>query len=398
MGLTIRTQRIKQDASVFGQIYFVDTDVELFDANLGENRKVHIDGGTILVDPRNFLLRNLGSVNNTTIHECVHWDKHRKVFELEKLFNADASCISCEVVGGAIPYGYRSIDHRLQIDDYEAEIVRKVFELYRQEGSTATSVADELNKSSYECRDKNGATKPFTYEFVKRVIDNPFYCGRLYFNRRTNKKDHNGKIIKCDPKNIIEVQGNHEPIVSEELWEETHAKRVLIAERYKKSAENVYTHILTGIVRCPVCGSNLSGMVNRYKKRNSDEYSDKFYYRCLHRKRLDNGEKCNFNHSYRQEQLNEEVERIVLDMVRDRKFCDFITKKLEDKIDVSNLEAERSNLREQLRQVEGAKRKLTEQMDKLDVTDRNYNRKYQDMQDRLDNLYDRINELEDAIA
>lgn len=101
MGLTIRSQRIKQDASVFGQLYFVDTDVELFDANLGENRKVHIDGGTILVDPRNFLLRNLGSVNNTTIHECVHWDKHRKVFELEKLFNADASCISCEVVGGA---------------------------------------------------------------------------------------------------------------------------------------------------------------------------------------------------------------------------------------------------------------------------------------------------------
>ena len=75
--------------------------MELFDANLGENKKVHIDGGTILVDPRNFLLRNLGSANNTTIHECVHWDKHRKVFELEKLFNADASCISCEVVGGA---------------------------------------------------------------------------------------------------------------------------------------------------------------------------------------------------------------------------------------------------------------------------------------------------------
>ena len=37
-------------------------------------------------------------------------------------------------------------------------------------------------------------------------------------------------------------------------------------------------------------------------------------------------------------------------------------------------------------------------MDKLDVTDRHYNRKYQDMQDRLDNLYDRIDNLEDAIA
>ena len=33
----------------------------------------------------------------------------------------------------------------------------------------------------------------------------------------------------------------------------------------------------------------------------------------------------------------------------------------------------------------------------LDVNDRHYDRKYQDMQDRLDNLYDKISEIEDAI-
>lgn len=31
--LTIRTQRIREDASVFGQIYFAETDAEMFDAN-----------------------------------------------------------------------------------------------------------------------------------------------------------------------------------------------------------------------------------------------------------------------------------------------------------------------------------------------------------------------------
>lgn len=101
LGLKIMSQRIREDASVFGQLYFVDTDAEMFDANAGESKTVHIDGQTIVVDPRNFLLRSLGSYNNTIIHECVHWAKHRKVFELEKLFNDDASCISCEVVGGA---------------------------------------------------------------------------------------------------------------------------------------------------------------------------------------------------------------------------------------------------------------------------------------------------------
>ena len=100
-GLKIKSQRIREDASVFGQLYFVDTDAEMYDANTGECKMIHIDGQTIVVDPRNFLLRSLGSYNNTIIHECVHWAKHRKVFELEKLFNDDASCISCEVVGGA---------------------------------------------------------------------------------------------------------------------------------------------------------------------------------------------------------------------------------------------------------------------------------------------------------
>lgn len=101
LGLKIKSQRIREDASVFGQLYFVDTDAEMYDANTGECKMIHIDGQTIVVDPRNFLLRSLGSYNNTIIHECVHWAKHRKVFELEKLFNDDASCISCEVVGGA---------------------------------------------------------------------------------------------------------------------------------------------------------------------------------------------------------------------------------------------------------------------------------------------------------
>ena len=101
MGLTIKSQRVREDASVFRQIYFEDTDTEMYDEETEEDALIHIAGKTIIVDPQMFLLRNLGSINNTIIHECVHWDKHRKAFILEKLFNAGASSISCEVAGGA---------------------------------------------------------------------------------------------------------------------------------------------------------------------------------------------------------------------------------------------------------------------------------------------------------
>ena len=67
-------------------------------------------------------------------------------------------------------------------------------------------------------------------------------------------------------------------------------------------------------------------------------------------------------------------------------------------VSVSTLEAEREQLKKQLRQVLGAKTNLTDMLDKLDVSDKHYDRKYQDMQDRLDNLYDKVSELEDSIA
>lgn len=114
LGLTVKQQRIREDASVFGQIYFVETDVEMYDANEGKMVTMTIPGKTIIFDPQMYLLRNLGSVNNTIIHECVHWVKHRKVFELEKLYNAEASNISCEVVGGAASAVARSATEQME--------------------------------------------------------------------------------------------------------------------------------------------------------------------------------------------------------------------------------------------------------------------------------------------
>lgn len=101
MGLSVQYQSIREDASVFGQLYFNETDTKLYDETEGSDVLKHIDAKTILVDPRMFLLRNLGCANNTVVHECVHWDKHRKAFKLEQLFNDDASHISCEVLGDA---------------------------------------------------------------------------------------------------------------------------------------------------------------------------------------------------------------------------------------------------------------------------------------------------------
>lgn len=92
------------------------------------------------------------------------------------------------------------------------------------------------------------------------------------------------------------------------------------------------------------------------------------------------------------------MENIILDMAANEQWKEFVLRKMSEKVDVSTLEADRERLKKQLWQVLGAKTKLTDMLDKLDVSDKHYDRKYQDMQDRLDNLYDKVSELEDKIA
>ena len=100
MGLSIKLKNITSDFSTFGQIFFADCETEYYDKEHSSFKKIQVKSGTILVDPDAYFLRNLGSVNNTIIHECVHWDKHRKAFELERLYNENAAQIKCQVVGG----------------------------------------------------------------------------------------------------------------------------------------------------------------------------------------------------------------------------------------------------------------------------------------------------------
>ncbi len=102
MGLSVELHSITKDCSVFGQIFFADFNAELYDFETDTTVHQTVKAKTIIVDPKVFFLRNIGSVNNTIIHECVHWDRHRKVFELERLYNSEATQIKCMVIGGVM--------------------------------------------------------------------------------------------------------------------------------------------------------------------------------------------------------------------------------------------------------------------------------------------------------
>lgn len=64
---------------------------------------------------------------------------------------------------------------------------------------------------------------------------------------------------------------------------------------------NDKTHLLSGIVKCPVCGIGMYGNVSIKRKPDGTRYKDFSYYCCKHRD-MTRGHKCKFR-----KQVNEEL-------------------------------------------------------------------------------------------
>lgn len=305
--------------------------------------------------------------------------------------------------GGQAPFGYEldSKNGTLTVNSKEAEIVKIIFSKFVNEGLGADSICDYLNQHGYQKKKvKKNELNYFSRGLIMKILDNPVYIGKIAYGRTATEKVKGSrdqyKRVKTDDYMLID--GIHEAIVDQELWEAARIRRKATGVKWNKTHSLEHEHILSGILRCPVCGSGLVGTVRRRKNKKSGEYKDDFYYKCLHRKKIDDIHFCNFRLVLNQDEINHQTEEIILDMVADPEFRDYMVSKLDEKVDVSALETEKNQIMEQLRQVMGAKKKLTEMMERLDIGDKHYDRKYQDMQDRQNVLYDRISELEEAIA
>ena len=138
------------------------------------------------------------------------------------------------------------------------------------------------------------------------------------------------------------------------------------------------------------------GNVNRKKKKDGTLYKDYFYYACKHRRLVD-GHKCGYRKQWSEEKINNAVEEVIRKLVKNPKFEEAILNKIGSRIDTEEIEKEIERLEKQHRQLTGAKGRLGQQMDSLDIMDKFYEKKYQDMETRLYRLYDEIEGVENSI-
>lgn len=300
--------------------------------------------------------------------------------------------------GGSVPYGYRSVERELAIDPYEAKIVRKIFDLYMQEDMGATSVAVTLNDEGYLRKENGGEEqRPFTYDFIVNVLDNPIYCGKLIFGRRTNKKGPDGKLLKPDPKHAVIAQGVHETILTEEEWNAVQEKRERLSKSRYELDDPERISLLSGLVRCPMCGSGMIHTKNKRVNRNHGGYYKTIHYYACNNSRKSNGMTCSFRHTYNQEKIDSSVFEIIQRLTSLPEYKNAVTANLQNQATVEQLEERLKQERKELRKEELNNRKLGEQLDALDIMADGYEITYDQILAEIDEGYDKIEEIERKI-
>ncbi len=222
--------------------------------------------------------------------------------------------------------GYKSVisdDSKIKSEivviEEEASSIRWIFDWYVS-GIGYKGIAKRLNELGVKTVKDNS----FNIQAVRNILMNPTYAGYIRYNKYVN---HSKKRRKGNEQESILVKGNHEAIISEETW----AKASAIFESNKCESRKVTkgVFILTGILKCPQCGSSM--VAGRVCK---TEGGDKRYYNYYQCSRYKNYGSCECSANSIRAEL---AEKTVINMLQRFAFNDEV---IEDVISGLNRQVE----------------------------------------------------------
>lgn len=192
----------------------------------------------------------------------------RKFFEMELMRGNDyleyikeimmrgriASVNEGNFIGSVPPYGYDKVKigkSYTLVPNAEADTLRMIFELYANDKLGTTMIANRLNDLGIKPR----KSPYWTNASIRDILHNPVYIGKIRWNwRKTIKKYENGGIItsrpKSDPDSWMIVDGKHEAIISEELFQ---AVQMRFGNTPRSKVNHELVNPFAGLIRCQ-CG------------------------------------------------------------------------------------------------------------------------------------------------
>lgn len=156
--------------------------------------------------------------------------------------------------GGVVsqpPFGYRMGDGVFVPDKNNADIVKMIFSDYIS-GAGIRKIATKLNDLGIRTTKGN----KFDDRNIEYILTNPVYIGKL--RRSKNGRDALDRFHE-DHENTIYVDGKHESIIDNEIFEKAQKKRLALKKLYKKyDRQAPVEFMLKGLVRCSNCGATLT--------------------------------------------------------------------------------------------------------------------------------------------
>lgn len=173
----------------------------------------------------------------------------------------------------AAPYGYIvNLRKEFELVPTEADVVRRIFRLYNEEGWGYKKIANHLTEqgiptprmSEKQRKDAMGqdnkirAKAAWSIVSVQGILDNDFYIGTFRAHKYTRRKI-NGSDIRLDAGDNVVIENHHQPIIDYRTFATTRAlreKRSRSNYRGVKKYDNVYS----GFLECGDCGSPMFSM------------------------------------------------------------------------------------------------------------------------------------------
>ena len=303
--------------------------------------------------------------------------------------------------GGFAPYGYRLVDGVLQINEDESPAIRTIFEQYVNTDTGANGLSKYLETHGFQKLARQNGTSPlFSATLIRAILKNPVYCGKIAFGRRKLEKIHGtrNEYHQVPQENYLLVDGLHKGIVSEELWNAAQVKLLAQSKRYEpvNRSKTEQAHLLSALIKCPICGAGMYSNKCTKRKKDGTPYKSFSYYSCKHRK-MQRGQKCDFNKQIQEEVLDNAVVEVIIKLVSNPKFAAMMQEKINSKVDTTAIEQEIAAAEKQLRQYYSVKSKLMDEIDTLDPDDRHYIIRKSDLDERLYKMYDKIEEAENNL-
>jgi len=226
------------------------------------------------------------------------------------------------------------------------KVIRQIFNMYVDQGKGYKSIAHTLNSKNIPApRNSEWShiySGTWTDTTLRAILVNPIYAGDMVWNRRTDarfhrisngqavdRKDvHGARLVPNDKTDWIVVRDAHPALINRRLFEGVKQQletRVASIEQ-RGQDPRVKTHgktwngkrsrfILSGLLKCSLCGSRYQGVTrNKGKKRLDATRVKSYYYGCGGY--ITRGKKvCEMN-PIPKEELEQEVIKAVLDFYR----------------------------------------------------------------------------------